>query len=84
MMGLEFAIELNSSELLLGRSRVYQVGVLYHCVYHFPTVSIMFIISQQLRNDKHNDAIHQLDKLHSFQAIALSCLAQWLEYSVYN
>ena len=27
-----------------------------------------------LRNDKHNDAIHQLDKLNSFPSIALSCL----------
>ena len=27
----------------------------------------------------YNDAIHQLDKL-----ISLSCIAQWLEHSVYN
>ena len=26
--------------------------------------------STQLRNDKHNDAIHQLDKLDSFPAVA--------------
>ena len=31
------AIELNNSELLLGRSRVYPVGVLHHYVYHFST-----------------------------------------------
>ena len=33
----------------------------------------------------YNDAIHQLDQLNSFPAIALfSLLAQWLEHSVYN
>ena len=38
-----------------------------------------------LRNDKtYNDAIHQLNKLNSFPAIALSCLAPWLENSIYN
>ena len=39
----------------------------------------------QLRNDKYiNDAIDQLDKLNSFPAIALNCIAQWLEHWVCN
>ena len=38
----------------------------------------------QLRNDKHDHAIRQLDKLNSFPSTALNCLDQCLDHSVYQ
>ena len=37
-----------------------------------------------MRINKYNHAIHHLDKLNSFPALALSCLAQWLDHSISN
>ena len=42
------------------------------------------LIDGEMKGIMDNDAIHQLDKFNSFPAIALSCIAQWLEHSVYN